>query len=151
MHSIKTTVFGHPAIQSSSAVGAKGTKKQKERMKTCYQMVKVAGAAIAALALASSSLYAGPGPEQVYRPVKDREALSALKPGTYVAHECPKCGTIGVTKASKDKSQAEGFTCPTCKMHYTFRDAGGGKAKAGYIACVDDKGKQMSAKVCAGH
>jgi hypothetical protein len=60
--------------------------------------------------------------------------------------------TISVSKVTKDQSHAAGFTCPECKMKFEFIDAGGGKVRAGQIACVDtNTGKKMSAKVCAGH
>ena len=114
------------------------------------KLTKMAGLLAAALMALSCAAYAGPGP-QTLTPVKDRDALSALKPGAQVAHECPKCGALVLGKADKEKTQAAGFTCPECKMHYTYRDVGGGKAKVGQVECVDDKGKVMSAKVCAAH
>jgi len=105
--------------------------------------------AVFAVVLAASS-FAGPGPQQIFTPVKDRKALSVLKPGSYVAHECPHCGAIHTQKVGKDESQAAGFTCPVCKMKFEYRDSGGGKAKSGRISCVDvATGKEMPAKVCA--
>jgi predicted RNA-binding Zn-ribbon protein involved in translation (DUF1610 family) len=105
-----------------------------------------------ALAAMNLSAIAGPG-QQVFRPLNTKEDISALKPGSYVAHECPRCGTITVSKVGKDKSQAEGFTCPHCKMTIAYRDSGSGKApKAGMIECQDVKtGKRMTARVCAAH
>lgn len=107
------------------------------------------GAAVAAMNLAA---FAGPGP-QVFRPISSKQALSALKPGTPVAHECPHCGTISVSKVGDDKSHAESHTCPECKMKVTYKESGSGKTpKVGVIACVDEKtGKEMSARVCAAH
>ncbi|MEQ1862163.1 MAG: hypothetical protein ABMA13_19780 [Chthoniobacteraceae bacterium] len=107
------------------------------------------GAAFAAMNLAA---FAGPGPQQVFRPVTKQE-LGVLKPGTQVAHECPHCGTIAVSKVGKDKAHAESHTCPVCKMTVTYRDSGSGKApKTGLIDCVDAKtGKKMTARVCALH
>lgn len=106
------------------------------------------GTVLAAVSLPAA---AGPGPQEVYRPLNSKQELGALKPGTQIAHECPKCGAITVTKASKDQSHAEGFTCPVCKMEVTYRDTGGGKgSKATLIDCVEEKtGKKMSARVCA--
>ena len=107
---------------------------------------------ILTVAMTATSAFAGPGPQQVFTPVKDRQALSVLKPGSYVAHECPHCGAIHTMKVTKDGSQAAGFTCPVCKMKFEYRDAGGGKAKYGKISCVDVKtGKEMPARVCASH
>ncbi len=102
------------------------------------------GAALAAMnfsALADS---------QVFKPVASKAELGALKPGTMVAHECPHCGTITISKVTADKSHAESHTCPECKMKITYRESGSGKAPATkLIACVDEKGKEMSARVCA--
>ena len=107
------------------------------------------GAAVAAMNLAA---IAGPGPQQVFRPVNKQE-LSVLRPGTQVAHECPHCGTIAVSKVGKDEAHAEGFTCPVCKMKITYRVSGSGKAPSTrLIDCVDVKtGKKMTARVCALH
>jgi len=108
------------------------------------------GAAFAAMNLA---VLAGPGPQQVFRPLNSKQELSVLTPGTEVAHECPHCGAITISKADKAHSQAEGFTCPECKMKITYRDSGGGKGpRLGLIDCVDvATGKKMSARVCAVH
>ena len=108
------------------------------------------GAAVAAMNLAA---FAGPGPQQVFQPLKSKQELSVLKPGTQVAHECPHCGTITVSKVGKDQAHAEGHTCPVCKMTITYRDTGGGKGpKLPLIDCVDVKtGKKMSARVCAAN
>ena len=105
---------------------------------------------IAALTLGAA---AGPGPQDIYRPLRSKQELSALKPGTRIAHECPHCGSITISKAQKDGSHAQGFTCPVCKMEFTYRDTGGGKGgRQTLIDCVDTKtGKKMSARVCAMH
>jgi predicted RNA-binding Zn-ribbon protein involved in translation (DUF1610 family) len=107
------------------------------------------------LVLAAMSLpaLAGPASTQTYIPLRSKQELSALKPGTQVAHECPHCGAITISKADKARSQAEGFTCPVCKMKITYRDTGGGKGpKLNLIDCVDVKtGKKMTARVCALH
>ena len=105
------------------------------------------GAAVAAMNVAA---FAGPGVE-LFRPLKSRQELSALTPGTRIAHECPHCGAITVSKVGKDQAHAEGFTCPECKMKITYRDSAGGKApQTRLIDCLDVKtGKKMSARVCA--
>lgn len=107
------------------------------------------GAALAAMNL---SALAGPGP-QTYVPLRSKQELSALTPGTQVAHECPHCGAITISKADKEHSQAAGFTCPVCKMKITYRDSGSGKApQTRLIDCVDVKtGQKMTARVCALH
>ena len=105
------------------------------------------GAALVAMNVAA---FAGPDP-QTYRPLRSKQEVSALAPGTSVAHECPMCGAITVSKVGKDQSHAAGFTCPACKMTLNYLDTGAGKGpKIGMIDCVDAKtGKKMSARVCA--
>ena len=51
------------------------------------------GAAVAAMNLAAVA----DGP-QAYKALPSKAAVSALKPGSQVAHECPHCGTIAVSK-----------------------------------------------------
>jgi len=108
---------------------------------------------VVALAALNLAAIAGPGQQQVYRALNSKQEISALEPGTSIAHECPHCGAITVGKVGKDKSQAEGFTCPVCKMQITYRDTGGGKGpRLGLIDCVDAKtGRKMTARVCAIH
>ncbi len=104
----------------------------------------------AALVAMNGAAFAGPGVD-IFRPLKSKQELSALKPGTRVAHECPHCGTITVSKVGKDQAHAEGFSCPECKMKITYRDSGSGKApQTRLVDCIDVKtGKKMSARVCA--
>jgi predicted RNA-binding Zn-ribbon protein involved in translation (DUF1610 family) len=120
----------------------------KETMKLAKLYLVVAIGA----AMLTTSAVAGPGPQQVFQPVTKQE-LGVLKPGTQVAHQCPHCGTIAVSKVGKDMAHAESHTCPVCKMTVTYRDSGSGKApKVGLIDCVDAKtGKKMTARVCALH
>jgi predicted RNA-binding Zn-ribbon protein involved in translation (DUF1610 family) len=118
-------------------------------MKVRFYIQKVLAIILASAALTCAPMYAGPGPQQIFRPVKDLRALSVLTPGFHVSHECPHCGTISISKVGTDKSHAEGFTCPDCKRKFTFLESGSGKARVGRFTCVDDKGRQMSAKVCA--
>jgi len=125
-------------------------KSSNERLKMkSLKLSLLLGIALAAMNLSAN---AGPG-QQVFYPLKTKEEISALKPGTDIAHECPHCGTITVSKVGKDKSHADTFTCPRCKMTITYRESGSGKApKAGLIECQDVKtGKRMSARVCAVH
>jgi predicted RNA-binding Zn-ribbon protein involved in translation (DUF1610 family) len=106
------------------------------------------GAAVAAMNLTA---VAGPGSE-IFRPLTSKQQISALKPGTRIAHECPHCGAIDVSKVGKDKSHAEAHTCPVCKMTITYSETSGGKVRGHSVACVDVKtGKKMTARVCAAH
>lgn len=112
------------------------------------QLTLLLAAAVAAM---NMTAFAGPGPQQVFRPLNSKTEVSSLKAGTTVAHECPHCGTITTSKVGDDKSHAESHTCPECKMTIKYKESGSGKgAKVGHIACVDEKtGKEMSARVCA--
>ncbi len=105
------------------------------------------GAALAAMNLSALA------DNQVFKPLRSKSEISALRPGTQIAHECPHCGAIEVSKVGKDQSHAEGHTCPVCKMKVTYRVSGSGKAPSSrLIDCVDEKtGKKMSARVCAAH
>lgn len=121
-------------------------------MKTRRSILGFTAAALAGLVFSLTSVQAGPGPQQVFRPVKTTKQLGALKPGSSVAHSCPHCGTLSIAKVDEEKSHAKGFTCPQCKMKFEYRDSGGGKARSTHIVCVDAKsGKEMSAQVCASH
>ncbi len=104
------------------------------------------GAALAAMNMSALA-------DSVFKPLNSKAEVSALKPGSQVAHECPHCGTMKISKVGKDKAHAESHTCPVCKMKITYKDAGGGKGpKVGFIACIDEKtGKKMTARVCAAH
>jgi len=114
------------------------------------KLTMLLGAALAAMNLAA---LAGPGPQQIFKPLNSKAEVGALKPGSHVAHECPHCGTMTVSKVGKDQAHAASHTCPVCKMKITYKDTGGGKGpKVGHITCVDEKtGKEMSARVCAAH
>ena len=105
------------------------------------------GAALAAMNLAAFA------DSQVFRPLNSKRELSVLTPGTQVAHECPHCGAIAISKVGKNQAHADSHTCPVCKMKITYRDSGSGKApRIGLIDCVDTKtGKKMTARVCAAH
>ncbi len=118
--------------------------KSKKNMKS-LKLTLLLGAALAAMNLAALA------DSQVFKPLRSTVELSALRPGTEVAHECPHCGAITISKVGKDHSMSH--TCPVCKMSVTYRDAGGGKGpRLALLDCVDTKtGKKMTARVCAAH
>jgi predicted RNA-binding Zn-ribbon protein involved in translation (DUF1610 family) len=128
-------------------------QKQRRIDTTKMKSLKISLLLGAVLAAMNLTAFAGPGMPQVFEPLNSKAEISALTPGTMVAHECPHCGTIAVSKVGDDKSHAESHTCPVCKMKITYRESGSGKAPATrMIACVDEKtGKEMSARVCAAH
>jgi len=94
--------------------------------------------------------HAGPGPQQVYRPVKSYEAASALAPKTRIAVTCPSCGAVSVSTVGKDKSHLKSFTCTACNHSFEVVPTGSGKASVGALICKDPKtGKKMPLKMCA--
>jgi len=119
-------------------------------MKTDHYILKTTGAVLAALAIASASLYAGPGPQQVFAPVKTHAEAEALKPQTKIAVTCPSCGAVSVSTVDKAKSQVHSFTCTMCKHTFEIEPVAGGKATAGPLFCKDTvTGKKMPLQMCA--
>lgn len=108
-------------------------------------------AAICALGLFSAgTAQAGPGQQQVYRPVKTYEAASALAPKTKIAITCPSCGAVSVSAVNKEKSHLKSFDCSVCKHSFELVPSGSGKASVGNLVCKDTKtGRKMSLKLCA--
>lgn len=112
--------------------------------------IKVYGAALAALVFATASLQAGPGPQQIYVPVKSHAEAEALKPDTKIAVTCPSCGAVSVSTVGKDKSHMHSFTCQLCKHSFELEPVAGGKATAGKLLCKDTvTGKKMPLQMCA--
>jgi predicted RNA-binding Zn-ribbon protein involved in translation (DUF1610 family) len=117
-------------------------------MKT--RTLKIYGAALAALVFATASLQAGPGPQQVYTPVKTYAAAEALKPDTKIAVTCPACGAMSVSSVDKSKSHMHSLTCTVCKHSFELEPVAGGKATAGKLVCKDTStGKKMPLQMCA--
>jgi transposase-like protein len=112
--------------------------------------IKFYAAALGALVFATSSLQAGPGPQQIYVPVKTAAEAEALKADTKIAITCPSCNAVTVSTVDKNKSHMHGFSCPVCKHTFELEPVGSGKASAGRLACKDTAtGKKMSLQLCA--
>ena len=119
-------------------------------MKTHRYILKSTGAVLAALAIASASLYAGPGPLQVYAPVKTHAEAEALKPKTKIAVTCPSCGAVSTSVVGKEKSHLHSFTCTMCKHSFEIVPVAGGKATSARLVCKDTAtGKKMPLQMCA--
>ena len=100
--------------------------------------------------LSASTAQAGPGQQQVYRPVKTYEAASTLAPKTKIAVTCPSCGAVSVSGVNKEKSHLKSFECSVCNHSFEIVPTGSGKASVGNLVCKDTKtGKKMSLMMCA--
>ena len=98
----------------------------------------------------ATTAHAGPGPQQVYRPVKSYEAAAELAPKTKVAVSCPSCGAVSVSTVGKDKSHLKSFSCTVCQHNFEIVPTGSGKASVGTLVCKDTKtGRKMALKMCA--
>ena len=107
------------------------------------------GAAMAALIIAASPAFAGPGP-QVFVPVKTAAQAEALPANTKIALTCPSCGAVSVTSVDKNKSYMHSFNCPSCKHTFALESVGSGKAQSGKLTCKDTaSGKTMPLHMCA--
>lgn len=112
--------------------------------------MKVYAAALAAFAFATASLQAGPGPHQVYVPLKSAAEAQALKPGTQIAVTCPACKAVSVAAVDKGKSHVHSFTCTVCKHSFDLEPVAGGKVSVGKLVCRDTAtGKKMPLQMCA--
>ncbi len=101
-----------------------------------------------AVALVSEA-QAGPGPQQIYRPVMTMTAAQQLPVGSKIAFSCNNGGPVTVVTVDKERSYLKGFTCPVSKRVYRFSPGGGGRtadqfvyqAKGGYTAHLLTLGK----------
>ncbi len=92
---------------------------------------------------------AGPGPQQVYRPVATMTAAEQIPVGSKIAFSCDNGGPVTVVTVDKDRSYLKGFTCPVSKRVYRLMPGGGGRAadqfvyqaKGGYTAHLLSLGK----------
>jgi hypothetical protein len=106
-------------------------------------------AAVFAIALASEA-QAGPGPQQVFTPVKTMKQAQSLMPGSRIAISCGNCSGITTYVVDEERSHMKGFTCPSCNRVYRVTPGGGGRAadqftladKYGQIAHLSTGGKR---------
>jgi predicted RNA-binding Zn-ribbon protein involved in translation (DUF1610 family) len=106
-------------------------------------------AAVFAITLASEA-QAGPGPQQVFTPVKTMKQAQSLRPGSRIAISCGNCGGITTYTVDEGRSYLKGYTCPSCKRVYRVMPGGGGRAvdqftladKYGQIAHLSTGGKR---------
>ena len=105
-------------------------------------------AAVFAVGLASEA-QAGPGPQQIFAPVKTMKQAQGLAPGSRIAISCGNCSGVTTYVVDKERSYMQGFTCPSCKRVYRVMPGGSGRAalqftladKEGHIAHLLAGGK----------
>ena len=104
---------------------------------------KALGALAAALFIITLApqAQAGPGPQQIYRPVVTMSAAQEIPVGSRIALSCDNGGPVSVFTVDKDRSYLKGFTCPVSKRYYRLMPGGGARsgeivyqAKGGYTA-----------------
>ncbi len=96
----------------------------------------------------ASETKAGPGPQQVFTPVKTMKEALSIKAGTPIAISCGNCGNVTVFKADEEHSYMKGYTCPSCKRVYRVMPGGGGRAADQFV--LADKYGQIARLSAAG-
>jgi hypothetical protein len=96
-------------------------------------------AAVFALALATDA-QAGPGPQQVFMPVRTMKQAQSLPVGTPITFSCGNCGAAVTTTVTADRSYLTGFTCPGCKHTFHVLSPGGGGKGTEVYTLVDNDG-----------
>jgi predicted RNA-binding Zn-ribbon protein involved in translation (DUF1610 family) len=84
---------------------------------------------------------AGPGQQEVYRPVLTLKQAANIKPGTRLATECGLCGTMKTMVADTGRSYLHSYTCETCHRKFVLRTNAHGETYGAYI-CDDGAGHQ---------
>lgn len=115
---------------------------------TLHKSLGALAAALFIVTLAPSA-NAGPGPQQIYRPVMTMTAAQGIPVGSRIAFSCDNGGPVSVFTVDKDRSYLKGFTCPVSKRLYRLMPGGGGhapdqfiyEAKGGYKAHLLTLGK----------
>jgi hypothetical protein len=97
-------------------------------------------AAVFAVAIASEA-QAGPGPQQIYMPVKTMKQAQNLKVGTSISYSCGNCGAVVTTTVTPERSYMKGFTCPGCKRTFRVISPGGGSKGTDIYVLADSYGK----------
>jgi hypothetical protein len=83
--------------------------------------------------------HAGPGPREVYTPIKTMEQAKQLKPGEKIAFKCA-CGAVTTMVVGKDGNYPENFTCPVCKKTFVVHTSGAHGIALGSFVYEDDQG-----------
>ena len=98
------------------------------------------GAAVFAVALASEA-QAGPGPQQVYMPVRTMKQAQSLAVGTPISYSCGNCGAAVTTTVTPERSHLSSFTCPGCKRTFRVISPGGGSKGTDIYVLADSYGQ----------
>ena len=86
-----------------------------------------------------TQVHAGPGPRQVYTPIKTTEQAKELKPGEKIAFSCA-CGAVTTMVVGKDGRYPQHFTCPVCKKTFVVQSSGPHGIPLGSFVYEDDQG-----------
>jgi hypothetical protein len=103
---------------------------------------KTLGALAAAIFVASFTpqANAGPGPQQVFRPVTTMKQAESIPVGETISFSCGNCNGATTMTVDKDRSYLKRFTCPSCKRKFrVISPGGGGKGTDIYLLEDDDK------------
>ena len=85
-----------------------------------------------------TSAVAGPGPHQVFTPVKTMTAAKKIPVGSRIALSCDNGGPVTIVTVGKDRDYLKGFTCPVSKRLYRFSPGGGAHGSDQFIYKSED-------------
>jgi hypothetical protein len=85
-----------------------------------------------------TSALAGPGPHEVYTPVKTMPEAQKLPIGSRIALSCDNGGPVSIVTVEKDRGYLKGFTCPVTKRLYRVSPGGGARSGDQFIYRTDD-------------
>lgn len=85
-----------------------------------------------------TSALAGPGPHEVYTPVKTMPEAQKIPVGSRIALSCDNGGPVTIVTVEAGRDYLKGFTCPVSKKLYRFSPGGGGHTADQFIYKTDD-------------
>lgn len=87
---------------------------------------------------AVTTVSAGPGPQQVFRPVQTMEAAKKIPVGSRIALSCDNGGPVTVVTVDKDREYLKQFKCAVSKRLYRFSPGGGANSPDQFIYKADN-------------
>lgn len=85
-----------------------------------------------------TSAVAGPGPHEVYTPVKTMTEAQKIPIGSRIALSCDNGGPITVVTVEKDRDYLKGFKCPVTGRLYHFAPGNGAHGGEQFVYRSDD-------------
>jgi hypothetical protein len=85
-----------------------------------------------------TSAVAGPGPREVYAPVKTVAQAQEIPIGSRIALSCDDGGPVTIVTVEKDRDYLKGFTCPVTHRVYHFAPGGGGRGGDQFVYRADN-------------